>query len=195
MIYVLTIQDPHLMLIIDLVAISARAGYQMYLAQPWVLCTQTKAIQYNLGRWNQKMWLVSGRRQGMLTEGSAPDPKCKLFILSFLTLPQLLDCFICTKNAISIALLVARNDRKMGQVGVLDLYQVCVCVLSMGIILEFLFFFLLLFYLVLSRSQFLYLGGYCMMAAICFFVFSLFSLSLVPLPRHDQSIEIVVSVV
>ena len=129
------------------------------------------------------MCLVSGRRQGMLTEGSAPDPKCKLFILSFLTLPQLLDCFICTKNAISIALLlemIGRWDRW----GCL-IYIRCVCVLSMGIILEFLFFFLLLFYLVLSRSQFLYLGGYCMMAAICFFVFSLFSLPLVPLPRHD----------
>ena len=35
----------------------------------------------------------------------APDPKCKLNI-SFLTLPHLSDCFICTRNSMSIVLLL-----------------------------------------------------------------------------------------
>ena len=52
------------------------------------------------------MWLVSCRRQGMLTQGSASDPKCKLNISSFLTLPRGLDCPICTRNSVSIVLLL-----------------------------------------------------------------------------------------
>ena len=44
------------------------------------------------------MWLVSCRRQGMLTQGSAPDPKCELNITSFLTLPHPLYCPICAKG-------------------------------------------------------------------------------------------------
>lgn len=193
MIYVVTIQEPHLMLIIELVATSSRAGYQVYLAQPWVLCTQTKAIQYNLGRWNQKMWLVSGRRQGMQTEGSALDPKCKLFILSFFTLPQLLDCFICTKNAISIALLLEMMGRWDRQGCLIYIRRVCV---EHGYHLRVFVFFSSAFLscsLTFSVSLFRWLlhdGCY-----ISFSVFSLFSLSLVPLTRHEQSIEIVASVV
>ena len=38
--------------------------------------------------------------------GPAPDPKCKLIISSFLTLPHLLDCLICTRNAMPIVLLL-----------------------------------------------------------------------------------------
>ena len=52
------------------------------------------------------MWLVSCRRQGILTQGPAPDPKCKLIMSSFLILPHLLDCFICTRNAMFIVLLL-----------------------------------------------------------------------------------------
>ena len=52
------------------------------------------------------MWLVPCRRQGILTQGPAVDPKCKLIILSFLALLQLLDCVICTRNAMSIVLLL-----------------------------------------------------------------------------------------
>ena len=33
----------------------------------------------------------------MLTQGPALDPKCKLNISSFLTVPHLLDCLICTR--------------------------------------------------------------------------------------------------
>ena len=50
------------------------------------------------------MWLVSCRKQGMLTQGPAPDPMCKLNVSSFLTLPHLSDCFSCTRNSVSIVL-------------------------------------------------------------------------------------------
>ena len=52
------------------------------------------------------MWLVSCRRQGLLSEGLAQAPKCKLNISSFLTLPHLLDCRICTRNSVSIVFLL-----------------------------------------------------------------------------------------
>ena len=58
----------------------------------------------------------------MLTQGPAPDPNCKLNISSFLTLPHLLDCLICTRNSVSIILLLGMMwgwDRW----GVVDLYQ------------------------------------------------------------------------
>ena len=57
----------------------------------------------------------------MLTQRPAPYPKCKLIISSFLTLPHLLDCFICTRNAMSVVLLL----QMMGgwdRWGVVDLY-------------------------------------------------------------------------
>ena len=52
------------------------------------------------------IWVVSSKWHGMLTQGPTPEPKCKLNIPSFVTLPDLLDCFTCTKNVMSIALLV-----------------------------------------------------------------------------------------
>ena len=52
------------------------------------------------------MSLVSYRRQGILTQGPAPDPKCKLNISSFITLPHLLDSLISTMNSMSIVLLL-----------------------------------------------------------------------------------------
>ena len=60
------------------------------------------------------MWLVSYRRQEMLTRGPAADPKSKLNISSFRTCPNLLHCFICAKDVMLIALLMAR-------LGVVDL--------------------------------------------------------------------------
>ena len=59
-----------------------------------------------LGGWNQSVWLVPCRRQGMLTQGPAPDLKCKLNISSFLTLPHLSDCLISTRNSVSIVFLL-----------------------------------------------------------------------------------------
>ena len=98
---------------VDLVNTFLKAWFQVYLSQPWVLCTQTKAVSYDLmgvesdfwvlffflvnflGGWNQYMWLVP-----------APGPKCKLNFSSFLTLSHLSDCLICTRNSLSIILLL-----------------------------------------------------------------------------------------
>ena len=111
---------------VDLVTTSLRAGFQDYLYQPWVLHMQAKVEGYLfLGAEshfsilcffllvdclsdgiNKCGWLASCRRQGMLTQGPTADPQCKLNISSFVTLPHLLDCLICTRNSISIALLL-----------------------------------------------------------------------------------------
>ena len=42
----------------------------------------------------------------MLIQGPAPDPKCKFNISSYLTLAHLSDCHICTRNSMSIVLLL-----------------------------------------------------------------------------------------
>ena len=50
----------------------------------------------------------------MLTQGSAPDPKCKLNI-TFLTLPHPLHCLICGKDIMIIVLLLpVMGDGKFG---------------------------------------------------------------------------------
>ena len=53
-----------------------------------------------------KLWLVSCRMHGMLSQGPTHGPKFKLIISSFFTLPYLLDCLICTRNSMPIALLL-----------------------------------------------------------------------------------------
>ena len=61
------------------------------------------------------MRLVSCRRQEMLTQGPAPDPKCELNITSFLTLPHPLYCPICAKDImVTVLLLQVMGDRKVG---------------------------------------------------------------------------------
>ena len=42
----------------------------------------------------------------MLSQGAEPDLKCELIILLFLTPLHLLDCLICTRNAMSVASLL-----------------------------------------------------------------------------------------
>ena len=42
----------------------------------------------------------------MLTQRSTPDHKCKLVVLSFLTLTHLLVCLICTRNLMPLVLLL-----------------------------------------------------------------------------------------
>ena len=74
----------------------------------------------------------------MLTQGPTPDPKCKLSISTFLTLPHLLDCLICTRN----------SDVDQG-VGVGN---------GMSIISEFVFFLLVLLSFVFSCLLSLFLG-------------------------------------
>ena len=61
------------------------------------------------------MWLVSCQMQGMLTQRLASDPKCKFNISSYLTLPHLLDCLICTRNSVVHCVIII-NDGGMGQV-------------------------------------------------------------------------------
>ena len=48
------------------------------------------------------MWLVSCRRQGMLSQGPAPDPKRELSITSLLIVPHPLHCLICAKDIMII---------------------------------------------------------------------------------------------
>ena len=61
------------------------------------------------------MWLVSCKMKGMLTQRPVPDPKCKLNIPSFLTLPHPLDCLICAKDImITVLLLQMLRDWKAG---------------------------------------------------------------------------------
>ena len=61
------------------------------------------------------MWLMSCRRQGMLTQGPTTDLKCKFNISSFLTLPHPLDCLICAKDRMVIVrLLQQMGDGKVG---------------------------------------------------------------------------------
>ena len=50
----------------------------------------------------------------MLTQGPAPDRKCKLNISSTLTLPPLSDCLICARNSMSILLLLQMLGDGMG---------------------------------------------------------------------------------
>ena len=51
----------------------------------------------------------------MLTPGHTPDPKCKLTISSFLTLTLVLDCDICTRNTMSIILLLLMMKDGIGE--------------------------------------------------------------------------------
>ena len=57
------------------------------------------------------MRLVSCRRQGMLTQGAAADPTCKLNISSFFTLKYPLDWLICAKDIMIIVLLLHMMER------------------------------------------------------------------------------------
>ena len=52
------------------------------------------------------MWPGVLQEAGMLTKGSTPDPKCELIMSTFLTLPHILVCLICTRDSMSIVLLL-----------------------------------------------------------------------------------------
>ena len=83
----------------------------------------------------------------------APNPKCKLIIILFLTLPHILDCLICTRNVMSIVLLLQLMGDPQGEGGWLILRREC-----SGNELAIFFFFFIFLYFVASRSQSLYLG-------------------------------------
>ena len=54
---------------------------------------------------NISSFLTLPRKQGMLTQGPTPYPKCKVNISLFLTLPHQSDCLICAKDIMIIVLL------------------------------------------------------------------------------------------
>ena len=127
------------------------------------------------------MWLASCRRQGILTQGPTPDPKCKLIISPFLSLPHLLDCLICTRNAMSIILLLQLMGDGLGGEW---LIYIRVWVGNRGWVSSYSFFSVFLYVFVFCCLMFSVLSfrllehdGCC----VCFFVFTLFSFSLVPL--------------
>ena len=61
------------------------------------------------------MWLVSCRRQTILTQGPAPDRKCEVNIISFLTLLHPLHCPFCAKDImVTVLLLQEMEDSKVG---------------------------------------------------------------------------------
>ena len=137
------------------------------------------------------MWVVPCRRQGMLTQGPAPDSKCKLNISSFPTLPHLLGCLICTRNYVSIVLLLWMmggwnrwgggwfiSGCGGGDRGGCYPIVFFICVFVFWSLMSCLFF------------KWVEHDSCC----VCFFVYYLFSLSLVPLTRSYWGIEIVVSV-
>ena len=57
--------------------------------------------------------LVAGGR-GCWLKGLHQIPSVSWDISSFLTFPHLLDCFLCTRNSVSILCIVIMNDGRMG---------------------------------------------------------------------------------
>ena len=119
---------------------------------------------------------------GMLTQGPAPDPKCKLNLWSFLTLPHLSDSLICTRSSMPIVLLLQMVGDGLGRGWLIPFsfcfvfFPLCVCPLFFHVLYPF--------------FKWLEHDSCC----VCFFVFYFFSLSLVPLTRSYWCIESVVSV-
>ena len=64
---------------------------------------------------------MSCRRQRMLSQGPASDPRSKLKISKFLTPPHLLGCLNCTRNALSIVLLL-QTIQICNRWGLVELY-------------------------------------------------------------------------
>ena len=134
------------------------------------------------------MWLVSCRRRGMLAQGPTPDPKCKLNISSFLTLPHLLDLLICTRNSMSIELQLWMT---IGGIGVGWIIYIMVWVGRQVGYYLIVFFFTCVFVFCslvssVSFSKWPEHDSFC----VCLFVYYLFSLSLVPLTRSYSCIVI-----
>ena len=77
----------------------------------------------------------------MLTQGPAPDPKCKLNISSFLTLPHPSLCLVCANHMVIVLLLQIMGGWKVGGRG--WFIDVRVWVGDRGWVSYFLFFFVL----------------------------------------------------
>ena len=128
----------------------------------------------------------------MLTQGPAPDPKCKSNISSFLTLPHLLGCLIFTWNSVSIVLLfwmIGEWDRW----GVVDSYQGVWGWTGNKYYLKVFFPCAFVFCsLMLSVPFFKWLEHDS--CCVCFCASYLFSLSPVPLTKSYWGMEVFVSV-
>ena len=131
------------------------------------------------------MWLMSCRRQGMLTQGPTPDPNCKLIISPFLTSPHLLDCLIYTRKAMSTVLLLQLN-RGLGYVGVgwfilgcwwgdRDGHHLIVLFFSSHLVFSYFFVFCCLRF---SFPLFRWLEHYAVVSVSLFFLYFLFLWSL-----------------
>ena len=134
---------------------------------------------------------MSYRRQEILTQEHAADSKCKLNISLFLTLPPLLDCLTCTRNSVSIVLLLWMVGDGINGGG--WFMAGCGCgdrgwVLSHSLFFSGPFVFCCLMPCLFFKS--VEHNSYC----VCFFVYYLFSLSQVPLTRSSWGIEIAVPV-
>ena len=130
-------------------------------------------------------WCLA-RGKGCWLMGPAPDPKCKLNISSFLALPHLWDCLICTGNSVSIPFfleMVGGWDR-WGRTG--GGYYVVVFAFFISLVL-LLFLISCPLSLCLKRLE----HDSC---CFCSLVFYFFSFSLVPLSRSYWSTDIAVSV-
>ena len=144
------------------------------------------------------MCLLSCRRQGVLTQGPARDPKCKLNMSSFLTLPHLPDCCICSRTSMALVFLL-QMTREWDSWGWMIYNRVWEGRQEVGIIVQFLFLFLWVFFTcafvlcsLVSSIPFLSDQSMIAVASVSLF-FYFFSLSLVPLTRSYWCIEIVVS--
>ena len=142
------------------------------------------------------MWLVSCRRQGMLTKGPTPDPKCKVNISSFLTFPHLLDfhiyCLIYTRNSVPIVLLLWRMAG-WHRFEVLDSYQGVGVRREAGYYLIVCFFLLVLLPFDLSCPVSFFKWVEHDSCCVYFFVYYLLSLSPVHLTTGYWRVEIVLS--
>ena len=132
---------------------------------------------------------MSCRKQGMLTQGPAPDPKCKLNISSFLTHQHLLHCLISTRNSVSMVLLLWMMGGEGGWFISGSGWE------NRGWVLSLFFFIVICVFVFWSLMSCLFFGWVehdsC---CLCFFVYYLFSLSPVWLTRSYWGIEIVVSI-
>ena len=112
-------------------------------------------------------------------------------IWSFLTLPHLLDCLICTRNSVSIVLLLWMMGG-WDRWGVVDSYQGVGGGTGGGYYLIVFFICAFVFWSLMSCLFFKWVEHDS--CCVCFFVYYFFSLSPVPLTGSYWGIEIVVSV-
>ena len=115
------------------------------------------------------------REAGDADSRALPDPKCKLNISSFLTVPHLLDCLVCTRNSVSILFLLwmmgGGGRGGWDRLGVIDSY-LGVGGGAVGERYPIVCFFNLCFCLLLTHVLSHFLSEYSMIAvvSVCLFI-------------------------